>query len=167
VQPVRLAGRAIVGQLPAMLANGRRRRDVKRLRSETSFRMGGRGLEGSLLQSNATLHCCGVRWPVRTDVETFVRCGLIVDWRPKQHGSHPPHGTPIQWESCLFAEVEVTLVCQYVLVSSPLWDSRPDINSVWTLLSCLYGAPSLTRGRVCLLFFFCKIEIKRWSRPWA
>jgi hypothetical protein len=42
-------------------------------------------------------------------------------------------------------------VSQYVLVSSPLWDLRPDINSVWNLLSCLCGAPSLTRGRVCLL----------------
>jgi hypothetical protein len=28
-------------------------------------------------------------------------------------------------------------VSQYVLVSSPLWDLRPDINSVWNLLSCL------------------------------
>jgi hypothetical protein len=27
----------------------------------------------------------------------------------------------------------------------------PDINSVWKLLSCLCGAPSLKRGRVCLL----------------
>jgi hypothetical protein len=42
-------------------------------------------------------------------------------------------------------------VSQYVLVLSPLWDLRPDINSVWNLLSCLCGAPSLTRGRVCLL----------------
>jgi hypothetical protein len=28
---------------------------------------------------------------------------------------------------------------------------RPHINSIWILLSCLCGAPSLTRGRVCLL----------------
>jgi hypothetical protein len=40
---------------------------------------------------------------------------------------------------------------QYVLVSSPLWDLRPDINSVWKLLSSFCGTPSLTRGRVCLL----------------
>jgi hypothetical protein len=28
---------------------------------------------------------------------------------------------------------------------------RPDINFVWILLCCLCWAPSLTRGRVCLL----------------
>jgi hypothetical protein len=37
---------------------------------------------------------------------------------------------------------------------APLWDLRPDIIScrnvtVWNLRSCIYGAPSLTRGRVC------------------
>jgi hypothetical protein len=42
-------------------------------------------------------------------------------------------------------------VSQYVLVSSRPWDLRPDINSVRILLSCLCGAPSLTRGQVCLL----------------
>jgi hypothetical protein len=36
---------------------------------------------------------------------------------------------------------------------APLWDLRPDITScrnfaVWSLRSCLCGAPSLTRGRV-------------------
>jgi hypothetical protein len=39
---------------------------------------------------------------------------------------------------------------------APLWDLRPDITScrnvaVWNLRSCFCGAPSLTRGRVCLL----------------
>jgi hypothetical protein len=38
----------------------------------------------------------------------------------------------------------------------PLWDLRPDINScrnvaLWNLRSCIYCAPSLTRGRVCNL----------------
>jgi hypothetical protein len=38
----------------------------------------------------------------------------------------------------------------------PLWDLWPDIIScrnvaVWNLLSCIYGAPTLTRGRVCNL----------------
>jgi hypothetical protein len=36
-------------------------------------------------------------------------------------------------------------------VSSPLWDLRPDINSVRKLRSCLCGVPSLTICRVCLL----------------
>jgi hypothetical protein len=59
-------------------------------------------------------------------------------------------------------EVEVTLrltVSQSVNMSwyrAPLWDLRPDIIScrnvaVWNLRSCIYGAPSLTRGRVCNL----------------
>jgi hypothetical protein len=39
---------------------------------------------------------------------------------------------------------------------APFWDLRPDITSyrnvaVWNLRSCFCGAPSLTRGRVCLL----------------
>jgi hypothetical protein len=62
---------------------------------------------------------------------------------------------------CLGVEVEVTLqltVSQYVKVSSPLWDSWPNITFCpkvvfWNLLSCLCGAPSLTRGRVCHLSF--------------
>jgi hypothetical protein len=38
----------------------------------------------------------------------------------------------------------------------PLWDLRPDSISyrnvaVWNLRSCIYGAPSLTRGHVCNL----------------
>jgi hypothetical protein len=43
-------------------------------------------------------------------------------------------------------------VSQYILVSSPLCDLRPDINSVWKLLSCLCRVPCLTRGPVCLLW---------------
>jgi hypothetical protein len=42
-------------------------------------------------------------------------------------------------------------VSQYVLASSPLWNLRPDINSVRILLFCLCWAPSQTRGRVCFL----------------
>jgi hypothetical protein len=39
---------------------------------------------------------------------------------------------------------------------APLWDLRPDIIScqnvaVWNLQSCIYWAPSTTRGRVCNL----------------
>jgi hypothetical protein len=39
---------------------------------------------------------------------------------------------------------------------APLWDLRPDITycrnvAVWILRSCIYWAPSLTRGRVCNL----------------
>jgi hypothetical protein len=37
---------------------------------------------------------------------------------------------------------------------APLWDLRPDITycrnvAVWNLRSCIYEAPSMTRGRVC------------------
>jgi hypothetical protein len=53
----------------------------------------------------------------------------------------------------LKAEVwgQVTTDGQYVWGSSSPWDLRSDINSVWILLSCLCWAPSLTRGRVCVL----------------
>jgi hypothetical protein len=52
--------------------------------------------------------------------------------------------------------LELTDISQYVLVSSPLWDLWSDVTScikvsVWKLLSHIYGAPSLTRGRVCSL----------------
>jgi hypothetical protein len=40
-----------------------------------------------------------------------------------------------------------------VLVSSPVWGSWPDIHFDWKLHSCPYGAPFLTRGRVCHLLF--------------
>jgi hypothetical protein len=60
------------------------------------------------------------------------------------------------------AEVEVTLqltVSQSVSMSwyrVPMWDLRPDIIScrnvaVWNFQSCIYWAPSLTRGWVCNL----------------
>jgi hypothetical protein len=35
---------------------------------------------------------------------------------------------------------------------SQWWSSWPDIITVWQLRSCFCGAPSLTRGRVCLLY---------------
>jgi hypothetical protein len=67
------------------------------------------------------------------------------------------------------AEVEVTL---WLTVSMswhrvPLWDLRPDIIScrnvaVWNLRSCIYWAPSLTRGRVCNLQ--CNHSIVRVAR---
>jgi hypothetical protein len=50
----------------------------------------------------------------------------------------------------LQGKVKVSLrlaVSQYVLVSSSLWDLRPDTYWFWKLLSCLYRMPSLTRGR--------------------
>jgi hypothetical protein len=67
---------------------------------------------------------------------------------------------------CLEVEVEVTLwltvsqsVSQSVSMSwyrVPLCDLQPDIIScrnisVWNLWSCIYWAPSLTRGQVCNL----------------
>jgi hypothetical protein len=47
--------------------------------------------------------------------------------------------------------LRLTVSQSVCLVSSPPWDLRPDINSVWISLCCLCWAPSLTRGRVCLL----------------
>jgi hypothetical protein len=37
------------------------------------------------------------------------------------------------------------------LYRAPLWYLRPDLLPVGMLRSCIYGAPSLTRGRVCNL----------------
>jgi hypothetical protein len=50
---------------------------------------------------------------------------------------------------------------------SPLWDLRPDIIfcqnvAVWNLRSCIYGAPSLTRGRVCS---FCGVMVRVAQNP--
>jgi hypothetical protein len=54
----------------------------------------------------------------------------------------------------------------YVKVLNPLWDLWPNITScpnvvVWKLLSCLCGAPSMTRGRVCHLSFsvYCNLSV--------
>jgi hypothetical protein len=52
-----------------------------------------------------------------------------------------------------YSSVEVQVQdtsCQYVEVSSPIWDLWPDITScpqvvIWKLLTCVCGAPSLTR----------------------
>jgi hypothetical protein len=54
-------------------------------------------------------------------------------------------------------KVKVTLrptVSQDVLVSSPIWDFWPDFFFFSKLLSCLFGAPSLTIGRVCHVSVF-------------
>jgi hypothetical protein len=37
-------------------------------------------------------------------------------------------------------------------VSSPIWDSCPDIYYCLTVTILFFGAPSLTRGRVCLFY---------------
>jgi hypothetical protein len=80
------------------------------------------------------------------------------------------HGVDVIWygidkvqKGDINFEVQVTLqllrsVSQYVKVSSPLWDLWPNITFCpkvvfWNLLSCLCGAPSLTRRRVCHLSF--------------
>jgi hypothetical protein len=58
------------------------------------------------------------------------------------------------WWTDACVRVRVTLrltVSLSVLVSSPVWGSWPDIYFEWKLQSCPYGAPSLTRGRVCHL----------------
>jgi hypothetical protein len=60
-------------------------------------------------------------------------------------------GRRIEWIESLRSRYDCRSVSQYVLESSPPWDLRPDINSVWISLCCLCWAPSLTRGRVCLL----------------
>jgi hypothetical protein len=64
----------------------------------------------------------------------------------------PSHPTDSEFHE-LRSEVTLRLtVGQSVCLGvEPLWDLQPDINSVGILLCCLCWAPSLTRGRVCLL----------------
>jgi hypothetical protein len=50
---------------------------------------------------------------------------------------------------------------------APLWDLWPDVIfcqnvAVWNLQSCIYGAPSLTRGRVCNLW--CNHSMVRFTQ---
>jgi hypothetical protein len=64
----------------------------------------------------------------------------------------------LSWVHC---ESKPKLLCDRQSVSMswyrvPLWDLQPDIIScenvaVWNLRSCIFWAPSLTRGRVCNL----------------
>jgi hypothetical protein len=65
-------------------------------------------------------------------------------------------------------------VSQYVKVSSPLRDLCLDITFCqkfvfWKLLSCLCGAPSLTRGRVCHLSFSVRsnLQVLFWRWKWS
>jgi hypothetical protein len=76
-------------------------------------------------------------------------------WR---YSNPPPHGLRFSRRSHITTDGQS--VSQYVKVSSPLWDLWPNItfcpNVVfWKLLSCLCGAPSLTKGRGCHLSSVC------------
>jgi hypothetical protein len=51
-------------------------------------------------------------------------------------------------------------------VSSPIWGSWPVFIILWQLRSCFYGAPSLTRGRVCLLYMLLCNSLSRVRVPW-
>jgi hypothetical protein len=56
-------------------------------------------------------------------------------------------------------------VSQYVLVLSPIWDFWPEIFFLFLFFLfesyslVLFGAPSLTRGRVCHLSVFCHFSL--------
>jgi hypothetical protein len=61
----------------------------------------------------------------------------------------PPHSL----RNWTVSKVKVTLrltVSPWVLVSSPIWGLWPDIYNCLTVTVFFCGAPSLTRGRVCL-----------------
>jgi hypothetical protein len=88
----------------------------------------------------------------------FTFMGLMVSALPPSSGilntrtiPQPPLSNFVITPYWQTVEVEVTLrltVRQSVVkVSSPFWDLV--LPSVRSLLSCLCGAPSLTRGRVC------------------
>jgi hypothetical protein len=52
-------------------------------------------------------------------------------------------------------------VSQYVLLSSPIWDFWPETYFFFpeSYSIVLFGAPSLTRGRVCHLSVFCHYSL--------
>jgi hypothetical protein len=49
-------------------------------------------------------------------------------------------------------------VVQAVLVSSPIWAHDLLFITLWQLRSCFCGTPSLTRGRVCLLYMLLALS---------
>jgi hypothetical protein len=106
-------------------------------------------------------------WPLRCAWE--VRRGMakkvVGEWLQLHYGKERGCRTVTKVFVCklytpckTYRRVRVTYglrsVSQYVLVSSLIWDFWPDIAScskvaVWKLLSCICGAPFLTRGRDC------------------
>jgi hypothetical protein len=81
----------------------------------------------------------------------FRRLLRLAGWQ-WMYSTQPPNGF---WVHLSESESESLYdwqsVSPSVLVSSPVLGSWPGICFDWQLLSCLYGAPSLTRGRVCHL----------------
>jgi hypothetical protein len=94
----------------------------------------------------------------------YLICSAICQWSDSQriHNhtllSHPSATTGLPFRRLLrTSEVEVTL---QLTVGQSVSISRYQAHSTfcpkvvfWKLLSCLYGVPSLTRGRVCHLSF--------------
>jgi hypothetical protein len=118
---------------------------------------------GGLMSESCSLVSVGR--PLRRE-DGSAACSAITQWsesrRTRNHTllSHLRFPQPGGPGSCIsswnwsWSHVRLAVgqsVSQYVLVSSPLWDLRPDINYVWKLLSCLCGAPSLMRDRVYFL----------------
>jgi hypothetical protein len=74
-------------------------------------------------------------------------------WPRYATGHWVPFWSPLTSKLKFNSQYDRRPVSQYVLVSSPIWDFRPEIFFFpgSKLRSCLSGAPSLTRGRVCHL----------------
>jgi hypothetical protein len=85
------------------------------------------------------IHCTCI--PIQTVTSLYIL-------ENKDGGSHKPPKKPKSK-----SHYDRRPVSQYGLVSSPIWDFWPEsfFFSFLKLRSCLCGAPSLTRGRVCLL----------------
>jgi hypothetical protein len=100
----------------------------------------------------------GIEHPCETCDQILLPVGmskLLYDWRSVSHGIEHPCGTSDQ---ILLPVGTSKLLYDWKSASqswyrAPLWDLRPDITScrnvtVWNLRSCIYEAPSLTRGPV-------------------
>jgi hypothetical protein len=84
----------------------------------------------------------------RLNSTTLEYCSLLLNQKSKSK-SH------CDWRS----------VSQQVLVAIPIWSPWSDIYSVWQLRSCFRGTPSLTRGRVCLLYVRWPLPAHSFSGP--
>jgi hypothetical protein len=95
-----------------------------------------------MLQSHMFYVCTIYARPLSANTQYSRSCSIISSLRYNQHQSESESELHYNWQS----------VSQYVLVSSPIWEFRPEIYFFfWKSLSCHLGAPSLTRGRVCPL----------------
>jgi hypothetical protein len=114
-------------------------------------------------QSVSQSVCLGIKLPYGTCEQILLpvrmsKSKLLYDWWSVSHNVLVS-STLVGLATRYYFQSECRSRSYFTTVSqcrAPLWDLRPDIAScqniaIWNLQSCIYGAPSLTRGRVCNL----------------